>query len=361
MPDTIEQRAVEAVLGTAAVGRRLGIKATIDPAAPCVRALVARGWTPTHVLVCDQFGWGVSGLSHPRGGPINPLDPRRLPGGSSSGCAVAVSAGLVDTAVGTDTGGSIRIPAAWCGVVGFRPSTGRVSTDGIAPLSPTFDTPGLMTRTVEDLLPAASAWGIDAARSGRRIRVGAARSATPVSAAVRLGYDAALARLVEAGVALADVEVDTRGLRRTFSTIQMAESVRSLAAVDPATFLPAVRAQHDAALGVTADDEAAARTQRAALRWPADVDVVVLPTVGAEPPLVDAPDTVATDDGPLPVARSVVEPNVLAPLFGAPALTVPMAAGSTLGLQLVAPPGADELLLGLLEPLASLLTDTTEI
>ena len=361
MPDTIEQRAVEAVLGTAAVGRRLGIKATIDPAAPCVRALAARGWTPTHVLVCDQFGWGVSGLSHPRGGPINPLDPRRLPGGSSSGCAVAVSAGLVDTAIGTDTGGSIRIPAAWCGVLGFRPSTGRVSTDGIAPLSPTFDTPGLMTRTVEDLLAAASAWGIDASQPGRPVRVGAVRSATPVSAAVRAGYDAALARLGEAGVAVVDVELDTRGLRRTFSAIQMAESVRSLAAVDPATFLPAVRAQHDAALGVTTDDEAAARTQRAALRWPSGVDVLVLPTVGAEPPLVDAPDTVATDEGPLPVARSVVEPNVLAPLLGAPALTVPMAAGSTLGLQLVAPPGADEVLLGLLEPFAPLLTDTTEI
>jgi len=361
MPDTVEYRAVEAVLGTATIGRRLGIKATIDPAAHCVGALVARGWTPTHALVCDQFGWGVTGLSHPLGGPVNPLDPHRLPGGSSSGCAVAVSAGFVDTAVGTDTGGSIRIPAAWCGVVGFRPSTGRVSTDGIVPLSPTFDTPGLMTRTVDDLVRAASAWGIDASPPGRSVRLGAVRSTTPVSTGVRLGYDASVARLREAGIEVVDVELDTRGLRRTFSTIQMAESVRSLADVDPSTFLPAVQAQYAAAITVTTDDEAAARERRAALSWPAGIDVLVLPTVGAEPPLLDAPDTVSTEHGPIPVARSVVEPNVFAPLLGAPAVTVPMAAGSSLGLQFVAPSGADDLLLGLLTQLAALLTDVPEI
>ncbi len=187
------------------------------------------------------------------------------------------------------------------------------------------------------------------------------RSTTPVSAAVRLGYDVALDATPWARHAVVDLELDTRGLRRTFSAIQMAESVRSLADVDPASFLPAVRAQHAAAVTVTAEDEAAARMRRAALRWPADIDVLVLPTVGAEPPRLDAPDTVTTEEGPIPVARSVVEPNVLAPLLGAPAVTVPMADGSSLGLQLVAPAGADDHLLGLLEPLAALLTDVPEI
>jgi aspartyl-tRNA(Asn)/glutamyl-tRNA(Gln) amidotransferase subunit A len=103
----------------------------------------------THMVEFASGGWGTN---YAVGTPWNPIDRNvhRVPGGSSSGSAVAVAAGLVPAAIGSDTGGSIRIPASLCGIVGFKPSYGLVPLEGIAPLSPTFDTLGPITRTVGD-------------------------------------------------------------------------------------------------------------------------------------------------------------------------------------------------------------------
>src|SRR5246127_382575 len=103
----------------------------------------------THTVEFAMGGWGTN--QH-RGTPWNPWDPAvaRTPGGSSSGSGVAVAAGLAPWAVGTDTGGSVRLPASWCGLSGLKTTIGRVSTYGILPLSPTLDTPGPMARSVED-------------------------------------------------------------------------------------------------------------------------------------------------------------------------------------------------------------------
>lgn len=103
----------------------------------------------THTVEFAMGGWGTNTRL---GTPWNPWDPKvhRTPGGSSSGSGVAVAAGLAPWAVGTDTGGSVRVPAAWCGITGLKTSAGRVSTDGVLPLSPTLDTVGPMTRGIED-------------------------------------------------------------------------------------------------------------------------------------------------------------------------------------------------------------------
>src|SRR5215469_11976243 len=103
----------------------------------------------THTVECAMGGWGTN--QH-RGTPWNPWDPvvARTPGGSSSGSGVAVAAGFALWAIGTDTGGSVRLPAAWCGLTGLKTTIGRVSTYGILPLSPTLDTPGPIARSVED-------------------------------------------------------------------------------------------------------------------------------------------------------------------------------------------------------------------
>jgi aspartyl-tRNA(Asn)/glutamyl-tRNA(Gln) amidotransferase subunit A len=103
----------------------------------------------THTVEFAMGGWGTN--QH-RGTPWNPWDPEmaRTPGGSSSGSGVAVAAGFAPWAVGTDTGGSVRLPAAWCGLTGLKTTIGRVSTYGILPLSPTLDTPGPIARSVED-------------------------------------------------------------------------------------------------------------------------------------------------------------------------------------------------------------------
>ena len=120
--------------------------------ATLARRLIAAGLIvigKTHTVEFAMGGWGTN--QH-RGTPWNPWDPAtaRTPGGSSSGSGVAVAAAFAPWAIGTDTGGSVRLPASWCGLTGLKTTIGRVSTYGILPLSPTFDTPGPMARSVED-------------------------------------------------------------------------------------------------------------------------------------------------------------------------------------------------------------------
>ena len=120
--------------------------------ATVARRLISQGMIvigKTHTVEFAMGGWGTNSR---RGTPWNPwdLDRKRTPGGSSSGSGVAVAAGLTPWAVGTDTGGSVRLPASWCGITALKTTIGRVSTFGVLPLSPTLDTPGPMTRSVED-------------------------------------------------------------------------------------------------------------------------------------------------------------------------------------------------------------------
>src|SRR5580658_6929953 len=99
-----------------------------------------------------ELALGVTGINQWYGPPVNPLDPTRVPGGSSSGSAVAVATGEADVAYGSDTGGSVRIPAACCGTTGLKTTWGRVPLDGVWPLSPSFDTVGPMARDVAGLV-----------------------------------------------------------------------------------------------------------------------------------------------------------------------------------------------------------------
>jgi Asp-tRNA(Asn)/Glu-tRNA(Gln) amidotransferase A subunit family amidase len=101
-------------------------------------------------LAMTQLAWGMMGQTPGRPACRNPHDPERVPGGSSSGSAVAVAVGIVDHAPGTDAGGSVRHPAASCGVVGFKPTYGTVPLDGCMPYAPSFDTGGAIARTVAE-------------------------------------------------------------------------------------------------------------------------------------------------------------------------------------------------------------------
>lgn len=130
-----------------------GVYATRTAAAtaPAIRRLESAGAIHLGTAHMVEFAFGSWGTNYLKGTPWNPCDPvvHRAPGGSSSGSAVAVAAGYVPVAIGSDTGGSIRIPASLCGVVGFKPSNGLIPTEGVAPLGPTFDTLGPITRTVD--------------------------------------------------------------------------------------------------------------------------------------------------------------------------------------------------------------------
>src|ERR1700733_7221188 len=158
---------------TAGPGVRLAVKDLIDmegqPTTAGCRAAAERAHPAPSDAAClagaraagarivgrtnlHELALGVTGVNQWYGTPVNPLDPTRVPGGSSSGSAVAVATGEADVAYGSDTGGSVRIPAACCGTAGLKTTWGRVPLDGVWPLAPSFDTIGPMARTVAGLV-----------------------------------------------------------------------------------------------------------------------------------------------------------------------------------------------------------------
>jgi len=131
--------------------------------APAVEALLAAGAGLAGKTVTDELAFSLEGVNAHQGTPVNPACPDRIPGGSSSGSAVAVAAGLADFALGTDTGGSVRVPASFVGVCGFRPTHDAISLAGVVPFAPSYDTVGwfardaaMLSRVGDLLLPKAS-------------------------------------------------------------------------------------------------------------------------------------------------------------------------------------------------------------
>jgi aspartyl-tRNA(Asn)/glutamyl-tRNA(Gln) amidotransferase subunit A len=147
LKDLIELEGQPAAGGCAVWRSRMATRTATLARKAIAQGMIVLG--KTHTVEFAMGGWGTN--TH-LGTPWNPWDPERAPtpGGSSSGSGVAVAAGLAPWAVGTDTGGSVRLPASWCGITGLKTTIGRVSTYGVLPLSPTLDTPGPMARSVED-------------------------------------------------------------------------------------------------------------------------------------------------------------------------------------------------------------------
>jgi len=171
--------------------------------APFIQALEEAGAIiigKTHTV---QFAFGSWGTNYALGTPVNPADEGHLsPGGSSSGSAVAVAAGMVPLAIGSDTGGSIRIPASLCGVVGMKPSHGITSLDGVAPLSASLDTIGPLARDVAGLKILAEALGVNTrtapAAPLRLLRLASA-DLMPLNPGVLQCYERYLAQLSDGG------------------------------------------------------------------------------------------------------------------------------------------------------------------
>src|SRR5881227_3004120 len=123
--------------------------------AVCVEQLLRAGARCVGKTISDELAFSLLGQNYFYGTPLNPKAADRVPGGSSSGSASAVACGLVDFALGTDTGGSTRVPANNCGTWGFRPSHGLISLDGVNPLAPSFDTVGILAQSIDVLVLAA--------------------------------------------------------------------------------------------------------------------------------------------------------------------------------------------------------------
>ncbi|WP_314915803.1 amidase [Pseudomonas helleri] len=125
--------------------------------AEVVQAMLSKGWQVTGKTVLHELAFGLTGINEWAGTPINPMAPDRIVGGSSSGSAAVVAQGEVDVALGTDTGGSVRMPAACCGIFGFKPTFARLSRRGVQPLATTLDCVGPMARHMSGIVAAMSA------------------------------------------------------------------------------------------------------------------------------------------------------------------------------------------------------------
>ncbi|HVF76486.1 MAG TPA: amidase [Acidimicrobiales bacterium] len=220
---------VKDMIDTAGLRTTYGSKMFVDHVphddAPVVAALRAAGAVVVGKAATHEFAWGITTDNAHFGPTRNPRSPAHVPGGSSGGSGAALAAGLVPLALGTDTVGSVRIPAAFCGVVGLRPTYGLVDTTGVFPLAPSFDVVGPMAATVADVRLLLGAMApVGGARASARIGVCPDLDQLPLGPWARAGLDAAL-RL--AGDVATVAFPDAPPLFETASTIVLAEALHT--------------------------------------------------------------------------------------------------------------------------------------
>ncbi len=341
--DLIDLAGLPTTAGTRSLAEA-GVPAEAD--APCMAGARAARAAIVGKVNLHELAFGASGVNHYFGTPVNPLDPGRVPGGSSSGSAVAVADGDADIAYGSDTGGSIRIPAAYCGITGLKTTHGRVPLDGVWPLAPSLDTVGPMARDVAGVAAGMTllepGFTLDASAAMRlgRIRPAGFDVDPDIDAAV----DAALAR---SGLEVTEVDLpgwhDAREAAGIIIDAEAADSNRVLLD-DPQRrdLLGAdVRARLIEGAAITSAQLAHARafqpTWRAAMTTAMrDVDLLVLPTAMFYPPLLSQAVRLAHTALTNPVNLS-----------GFPALALPIPSSNRLpaSLQLIGPANSEAVLL----------------
>lgn len=308
--------------------------------ADVVQALLDGGCHIIGKTNLHELAFGVTGLNGWTGTPVNPLYPDLVPGGSSSGSAVAVAAGLVDFALGTDTGGSVRVPAACCGVYGLKPSFGRVSRRGVAPAKTSLDCVGPLARDLDTIERAMAV--IDP--SYRRESM----DQTPILGPVDLEADPDVSSTVASAIQLADVstiQVALPNLERAFEAGLAIIGAETWVAFGDHALSPDlgedVRRRLLAARDVTHEQLLDAERVRAVFVQEVDrlldhVDALALPTIPGFPLSLACAAGVQSAVG----VTTLVRPFNLS---GHPALSIPLKAPSGLpvGLQLIGRRGAD--------------------
>ncbi|MFP4450166.1 MAG: amidase [Rhodosalinus sp.] len=311
------------------------------------------------------------GLNAHLGTPRNPVDADRIPGGSTSGGAVAVARGLVDAALGSDTSGSVRIPAAFCGLVGFKPTHGIVPVDGVVPLAPSLDTVGTISRTalgcaaLHRILTGRAVPTPPASLAGLRIFT-IEDGAEDRDARVAAAFDAALRELRQAGALIDGGPLEAAQTLRPvaerggFVAVEAHAAHGDLLTASRDVLDPFIAARLRAGGDWTADAYLQAVAIRAEATAQAQalfdrVDIAVLPTVCRVAPRLAE---VATDAERLSVNRQVIRDTMLANLLGLCAISLPMTGdGLPVGLMLMARAHDDARLLSLAAGIEPLIRD----
>jgi amidase len=334
---------------------RGGSKALADATAASAHAdvvqhLIDAGWQITAKANMHELAYGMTGINDWTGTPVNPQDPSRIPGGSSSGCASAIGFGLVDAAIGSDTGGSVRLPAGCCGVLGLKPTFGRVSRVGAYPQQSTLDCVGPFARNMDILIQAMSAIapGFDSKTASAplakaRVKLVTTDSDAAIVAAVEAAYQRTgwsgesitldgMQDAFEAGMTIINAETYTAFGYLTGQGKLGADIEKRLTAAG-ATTPEAVAKAEQIRAAFTANVDAALK----------DADALVMPTLPTLPPTLED----VRNGVPILTLSKLVRPFNLS---GHPALSIPVPiAGTALkaGLQLIGRKGEDERLCAL--------------
>jgi amidase len=331
--------------------------------APCVLSLTQAGASLRGKTKTVELAYGLSGENVWYGTPTNPAAPDRFPGGSSCGSAAAVAAGLVDFALGSDTGGSVRIPASYCGIYGIRPSWGAVNLTGACPLGPSFDTAGwfaakasMLRRVGEVLLPQGGEGAL-----GPLLKVQEAWvNAVPQTAAALVGAMAGAERVL--GHAL-PINLAPEGLDQFYEHFRAAQAEEAWAslgawiqAIRPALG-PGVQERFAAAKATDPSRAAAGRAFREVFRLRARAllaggAVLIFPTSPVPAPKLDI-----GAEAQQAVRERTMGVTAMSGLAGLCEVTIPAAKvdGAPIGLSLAAAPGRDRALLAVAERIAAAL------
>ncbi len=354
-------------VGGPLAGIRLGVKDLIDVAgtvtragnpsfgvgrarasrtAPAVQRLVDAGASVVGRTITDEMAYSLSGTNVHDGTPVNVAAPGRVPGGSSAGSAAAVAAGLVELALGTDTGGSIRVPASYCGIWGWRPTHGAVSVEGVVALARSFDTVGLLAADV-DVLRAGVEALLGPASAGPAVsRLALVDEIQRVAASPVADAVAAVAGTLQADLPTLRVGVDLDAAIVAFRHHQGFEAWREhgewITTTSP-VFGRGIADRFRAAARVTDDEFAAAAAVRARVceamaAATATGTVLVMPAAAGAAPLL------TTDPAEQQRVRiATLQLTCLAGLAGLPVVVAPWARvdGLPLGVAFVGAAGSD--------------------